>query len=101
MLMYCPPAWSLENPGSETEVQLKVALAISDVQGPPPNRYISSTLTKEIVLDSTLNELSIDAFSTVQIGHTEIPLASLFLSTVCIKFPWRKFRWVWLHNDTF
>lgn len=26
MLIYCPPTWSLENPGPETEVQVGVAL---------------------------------------------------------------------------
>ena len=46
---------------------------------------------KQIALDSSLNELSIDLLN-VQIGS-----ATSFVF-VCIKFIWKKYRWEWLHN---
>ena len=48
---------------------------ITDHQGSPVNlQYLRSTLMKQIALDSSLNELSIDLL-TVKISCAELPLA--------------------------
>ena len=60
-----------------------LAVAITDLQGPPvDHEYLSSlarnTLMKQITVDSSMKKLSTEAF-TLQIGRTESLLASFLL----------------------